>query len=93
MVFLFRKVIRCFIVVILCQIILSKLIKSPKDNFPDCEKHFQNKCLIQCGILKRILCFCKDIKDSNQVDHRCICAANTSECDKELDLFERAFIR
>lgn len=90
MVTLFGKAV-VLLFAIICQISFSKMIKSSLGELQDCEKEFQDKCLIECGDLKRILCYCKNYKVAEQTNHKCLCAANASECTKELETFINTF--
>jgi len=90
MVLLFRKALG-LLVTFLFHVSFTKMIKSSLGQLQDCENEFQLKCVIECKDLKRILCYCKNYHIVDQTNHKCLCAADASECTKELETFINSF--
>lgn len=82
-----RKAICLLLVILFSQNVFCTLVRKSLNPIQDCAKEFQEKCVKECNDLKRILCFCKDYKVAEQVNHKCLCAADKSECDNELQAF------
>jgi hypothetical protein len=82
-----RKVLLLIFIVLLSESVFTTLVRKSLNPTQDCAKEFQDKCVKECSDLKRILCYCKDYKVLEQVNHKCLCAADKSECDKELESF------
>lgn len=66
--------------------------KSSTIKLTDCQKEFQDKCLNECKLLKRELCFCKDYQFAHQLNHKCLCAPNKTQCGNELQQFIDRFL-
>lgn len=81
------KPIFLLLIILLSQNVFSTLVRKTLNMIQDCNKEFQDKCVLECNEVKRILCFCKDYKVAEQINHKCLCAADKSECDNELQAF------
>lgn len=81
-----RKVLLFFFIVLLSESVFTTLVRK-SNPIQDCAKEFKDKCVKECNDLKRILCYCKDYSVLKQKNHKCLCAADKSECDKELESF------
>jgi len=80
-----RKAIFLLLIILFNQNVFSTLVrKTLLHPIQDCKKEFQDQCVKECNDLKRILCYCKDYKVADQINHKCLCAADKSECDNEL---------
>lgn len=81
------KTILVLFLVLLFEKIFSTLVRKSLNQIQDCSKEFQDKCLKECADLKRIMCYCKEYKILEQINHKCLCAADKSECENELQAF------
>lgn len=82
-----RKALLLLLIFLLSESVFTTLVRKSLNQIQDCDKEFQVKCVKECKDLKRELCFCKDYKVKEQINHKCLCAADKSECDKELQSF------
>lgn len=85
----FRKAIFILLIFVFNQSVFCALVRKTLNPIQDCDKEFQDKCVKECNDLKRVLCYCKDYKVAEQVNHKCLCAADKSECDNELQAFTK----
>jgi hypothetical protein len=87
-----KKAFLVLFLVLLCEKVFSTLVRKSMNQInQDCSKKFQDKCVKECNDLKRILCFCKEYKVLDQINHKCLCAADKTECEKELQSFIQKF--
>jgi len=82
-----RKALKLLLVFLLSESIFTTFVRKPFKEVHDCDQVFNTNCVKQCTDLKRQLCYCKEYKVLEQTNHKCLCAPDKSECEKELKDF------